>query len=228
MKKDKIKSKINQKALLDSVTYHKNKAGEIQAEKSSFLSSIDDLETLNKSLYDEVKKQKGNVIYISNINAKLSEQIDALGDSLNNIKYKPVYDSISKTYKVKWDFNKTYDSINYRILEGYTIVKWDTTNKAILNNGSLLTKNEMSFNITTGLVEDGNNLKIFVKSNYPNLLFPNIEGNLIDPNNSPLIKKMMKTKRWSIGPTVGYGIGITSFKMDFYLGFGISYSLFNF
>ena len=230
LKQDALKSEINKRALTDSIRIVKNKAGELQAEKNAFVATNKELKDLNINLYNEVQKQSKNVLTLTMLNADLSFKVNLLEDSLRNINYVVTYNKLNDTYTIPWDFNKTFDDKNSRTIEGYTVAKWDSVNNIILNEGTMLKKFDLKFNIVTGLEEKDNNLNIFVKSGYPDLKFDNIEGALIDPNNSPLIKKLMKQKRWTFGPTTGWGMMMSpsGIKFGFFIGVSGQYSLFSF
>lgn len=230
LKQDVLKSEINRKALTDSIRLVKNKAGELQSEKNAFVAINKELKDLNNNLYNEVKKQKGNVLSLTILNANLSMKINTLEDSLRNSKHGVIYNALTNSYSIPWDFNQTFDEKNNRIIEGHTVARWDSLSNTLLNEGTILDKFNLNFNIVTGLSEEDNNLKIFVKSNYPDLKFNNIEGALIDPNKSPLIKKLMNQKRWSIGPNAGYGMVITSsgIKTGLIVGVSLQYKFFSF
>jgi hypothetical protein len=224
LKQQEFKNELNQKALKDSIVYIKNKAGEIQAQKDAFVGTYSEIKNLNSNLYDELKKQKDNVISLTNINAVLNEQVNKLSDSIRNSHILVVYDTITNIYTIYWDFNQKFDEKNYRIIEGHTNFSKDSV-KGIVNKGTILDKYQSKFNIVTGFMEEKNQLKIFVKSDYPGLEFNDIQGALIDPNNSDIIKKLMKQKKWHVSVNLGYGLGITSFRPDFYLGAGVSYNI---
>jgi hypothetical protein len=231
LKVENFKLEQNQAALLDSLKYVKNKNGELQAEKLSFISSTNDLKKLSKELSDEIVKQEDKVLTLTKINGTLQSKLDKTKDSLHNLKYKPIFNSETGGYTIKWDFNKKFNDENYRILEGYTDVKYDSTTNSILNQGSILSEDMIKFNLVTGFSEDDGQLKIFVKTDYPGLKFDNIQGTLIDPNKSDIIKKLMKPKRWSIGPNFGYGIVITptgKITTGVVLGISLQYSFIKF
>jgi hypothetical protein len=62
-----------------------------------------------------------------------------------------------------------------------------------------------------------------------------IEGAVIDPHKSEVLKKMFPNKKWSVGPYAGLGIGAGSsftgapfFGPVFSLGVAVQYSWFKF
>jgi hypothetical protein len=225
-------SEHNIAALQDTVTTVKNKVGELQQEKILLISSKKTLEDFSKELAAELEKQKGRVIYISNMlaqlktdNAALKAENKTLKDSLANI----VIDGTNVTY-LYWDFSKAYDEYNYRVIKGYTSFVLDTTANKITSRGSELSSFDMGFNLTTGIREENKKLKIFIKSNYPDLKFTNIEGSLIDPQKSDVIKKLVPQHKWTFGPQLGIGAVYYNgnIKPSVYIGIGGQYTLFGF
>lgn len=243
---DNLKTEIavqehNNKALLDTVETVKNRNGELQQEKTSYITSNKNLREINKELSNEVDKQKGKVIYISNINASLErenkhlsarnssleQENKSLRDSLSNFKDKEGKD----VYKLHWDFSNQYDQNNFRIIKGYTAFSIDSSSYKPISEGSELEDFNFGFNITTGLKEQDDMLKIFIKSGYPNLTFSNIQGSLIDPHKSDVIKSLMHEDRWTFGVQMGAGLGYFKggeMKPTVYVGFGGQYKLFGF
>lgn len=234
-------SQHNNKALRDSVQTVKNKVGGLQQEKISYITTIDELENFNKQLKEEVDKQKGRVLYISNMNASLKNTNNELSNENNELKEenKTLKDSLSKfkneegedVFKLDWDFSKQYSGENFRIVKGYTSFKIDSTTYTPISMGSRLETFNFGFDITTGLREEDDMLKIFVKSNYPDLEFTNIQGSLIDPHKSDVIQSLMHEDRWTFGVQMGAGFGYFKggqMRPTVYIGFGGQYKLFGF
>jgi len=232
LKSDVIISDHNIVALMDTVTTVKNKVGELQQEKIILITSKKTLEDFSKELAAELEKQKGHVIYISNIlvqlktdNAALKAENKTLKDSLSNMIINS--ENITSLY---WDFSKVYDDYNYRVLKGKTSFVLDTVINSIISKGSELSNFDINFNLVTGLREENKQLRIFIKSNYPDLTFTNIEGSLIDPQNSAVMKKLMPQHKWTFGPQLGVGAIYYNgtIKPSIYFGIGGQYTLFGF
>jgi hypothetical protein len=76
---------------------------------------------------------------------------------------------------------------------------------------------------------------IFVTPKYPGMKITEIEGAVIDPHKSDVLKTMFPNKKWSVGPYVGIGIG-AGYGLNgnpiagpvFNIGLGVQYSLFKF
>ena len=92
LRKDAFISQNNIVALQDTVITVKNKNGELQQEKIILITSKKTLEDFSKQLADELEKQKGTVIYISNMlaqlktdNTNLKKENKTLRDSLTSM-----------------------------------------------------------------------------------------------------------------------------------------------
>jgi hypothetical protein len=86
----------------------------------------------------------------------------------------------------------------------------------------------MSF--TTGLTESRNGmLEIFITSDFPGFKPTNIEGALINPRESKVIKSFFPPKRWGLGIQGGYGLYVDIHKNRvghaFNLGVGVNYNI---
>ena len=92
---------------------------------------------------------------------------------------------------------------------------------------TLLSKDDIKFNLITGLREKDGKVEIFARSDYPNLTITDLEGAIIDPKNHPVLKQFTKQKRWGVGPYFGIGIG-TDLKFIPQIGVGITFSLIKF
>lgn len=219
-------------ALHDTIVTVKNKAGQYQQEKKSFIASIKQLKNLNSDLYKEVNKQKDQVIFISMLNASLKTKIDSLSKENKSLK-----DSLSVVILangdtlniIRWNLSKVYDVNNSRTIEGKS--KFLYKNNKVVSMGSELDKFDINFNIVTGLSEsDDKQLVIWAKSDYPNLSFNNITGSLIDPKKSSVLKKLMPQNKWVFGPMMGVGVGYNNGHVlpVYVVGIGVVYRIFGF
>ena len=223
LKQEKNISQYNLDALNDTIKIVKNKAGQIEFEKESFISKAKDLEKLNSDLADQLKKEKGKVIYIESANTNVdnsnSEKINTIPNFIN------VYNKDSSSIDTKFD--TSYDLNNYRRLYINTIIKFDSSK--IKYSSSKILRDQFGFNIVTGLKETENNkLRIMIRSDYPGLSFNKIEGDLIDPQNSNILKKFFPPKRFGFGPIIGYGLTYNQsygVKFGIFAGVGIQYNI---
>jgi len=51
-----------------------------------------------------------------------------------------------------------------------------------------------------------------------------MDGVILDPSKNPVLRKYYKQKRFSIGPTIGYGL-TSDMKFRPYIGIGINYGI---
>lgn len=219
-------------ALSDTVKSVKNKNGELQQEKYSLISHNGDLKKLNDSLYIEQKKQKDRVIFLNSLVATLKSKNDSLLQENNTLKDKlgQIIIGNDTINYLSWDFSSIYDSKNSRTIKGKTKFMIGD-NKSVISKGSMLEEFNFKFNLVTGLSEtDDKKLKIWAKSDYPGLEIVEMDGALIDPKNSDVLKNLMKPKKWSVGVQVGYGVMLNSnqVKSGIYVGAGLQYNLFHF
>lgn len=220
LKTDLAVSNQNNKALSDSVRYSKNKVGELEASKNVLISQKGNLENLSKSLADEVKKEKGRVYSLEKYILKIGNKPgDTIYIENTLIKYK------DGEYGLNWEYDSIFDKENSRSLSG--ISKFKLVDSNVIPKNTLITKDEINFNLVTGLREKGDNLEIFVRSNYPGFNVINLEGAIIDPKKNPVFKKYTAPKKWSLGPYIGFGFSST-LTPSIQIGVGLQYSLFKF
>lgn len=207
----------NLEALKDTVRIEKNRAGQIEFSKQALISRNGDLEKLNKKLADEVKNAKGKVIYVQSASGTINNTQVEPQIITNTVK---VYDK--STTVVGTHIDTTFDDNNYRKLSLETIVKTDSGK--IISSTSQVKKDEIAFNIITGLKEEKGKIRIFIRSDYPGLSFSKIDGSLVDPHKSETLKKMFPPKRFGAGFMIGYGL-TQNMTPSFFVGAGIQYNI---
>jgi hypothetical protein len=218
LKIDQQVAEGNLDALRDTVRIERNKEGQIEFTKQSLISRSQDLEKWNKELADQVKKEKGKVIYIQ----QASGGIRTLPPEVitNTI---TVYDN--ETSSIETVFDTVYSADNYRRLKLLTTVKIDSSR--IRSSSSRIIDDQIGFNIVTGLKEEGGKIRIMLRSDYPGLTFSKIDGALVDPHKSDVLKRMFPPKKFGIGPIIGYGLNPTM-KPGYFLGVGLQYNIIRF
>lgn len=197
----------------DSLYVYKNKLGESYKMKNTYIYNIDQLKSLNKELYDEVKSLKDNPIlvtktytnfYVDTVFAKSDTIVINKEDSIYDLQWSCIQDtayySLSGSTKVKSDFS-----------EFQTIVK------------NLQVKND----ITLDLIDNGKNLQVIAKSNNPYVNIDNINSIMLDPTKSKVLSKYYKQKKWAVGPYIGVGIN-TKFQICPTIGVGLTYGIIHF
>lgn len=217
----------------DSLRTATLKTGELVYERDILAATSKDLKDLSANLYNEVKKQNGQVISLTQINVSLKNEIIELRAGLDTNIYLRAWPNGEQS--IAWAYDSVYSPGNERHLASETWFKFlsDTT---LIDYNSIkikITKDINKFSLITGLEEDKetNLLKIFVRSDYPGFTVSKIDGVIIDPQKSDLIKSYFPTKKFGIGFQVGYGLGANNngiIRLGPYLGIGISYNLIRF
>lgn len=202
---DTTKYEQNIAALTDSVRTYKAKNGDLVFEKNSLITSSKDLEKLNTGLANEVKYLKDHPVVV------IKEVIKIMHDTIRvpiHLGGKGTWnaDSTVFTQPFEWNHDTVFSIGNTRKIHGSFSCSADTCFH-LAASPMTIDKDEFNLAIITGLTENKDKkLEIFVKSNYPNFSVSTIDGALIDPTESSVIKKFFPPKRWSVGPYLGYGV----------------------
>lgn len=219
-------------ALRDTVRQEKLKNGDIQQVKVALLSDLKDLKELNSDLFDEVKKQKTQVFYLSKLTAELSDKVGGMssGDSHH-------FDPVSGKDVLTWNFDTTGSNWS-RSLNGFTAfsILSDCNGYRITPGTSFLENLTYNFSITTGLKESEKypgSLEIFVNSTYPGMNFTDIQGSVVNPSEFKKYLPSEKPKNWSFGPYFGVGYGVTlqntpQLLPTLNIGLGVQYKILSF
>lgn len=218
---------LNLNALNDSVRITKNKLGEEIFVRKSLLATNKNLEGLNKGLSDEVKKLQGKVITLQKIVAELESDTVYLTNTVT--KYP------DGRYSLDWNYDTTFSTGNYRTFSGNSFFVFDTIRNRVIPGVTRINEDKFGFSLVTGIREKDGALEIFVDPKYPGMTITGIEGAVIDPQKSSVLKKMFPPKNWTIGPQVGIGLGGSysftgqpTFGPVIMIGFGVQYSLIKF
>ena len=204
---------INQNlaAKTDSIKMIKTKNGGLEASIAGYISSVNNLKNLNKSLDSLSKAEKGQILSINNVIFQLKQDTTQLRDHLNFLESsmdRPIKLSDS-TYKISWTLRYDWDKLNYDIYKGQTFVSvgitpgfvWrdGLTNDQILDDAFILNHNRTEItsvlsqiDLTFGQKVENKQLRVFVTTTHPRFTAKSLEGVLIDPNTSPYIKQLMK------------------------------------
>jgi hypothetical protein len=214
-------------ALNDTIRVQKNKAGEDMFVKKTLLADKKNLEKLNGDLSNELKKVKDKVIFLQKTLAEIKP----------DTQYVPTY--LTKyadgSYSLDWKLDTVYSEGNYRKLSASSFFLIDSISHKVIPRKTQIKDDVLGFSFVTGLKEKDGSLEIFVTPKYPGMQITSIEGAVIDPHKSEVLKKMFPTKKWSVGPYAGLGIGAGSsftgtpfFGPVFSLGVAVQYSWFKF
>lgn len=191
----------NISALKDSIILSFNKKlNAYEFEKNNYVvQKLSDLEKYNKSLAEELKKVKGDVIAAIKTNAiidlgtvTVSNNLEVLDSNLYGLRFDNHYKDagfeqhiagISKFYMYPNNITKNWE------------LKPDSTFFDI---------NTSTINVTYGFKEENDTYKVFAISKSPKVIFDDLTGGYIikkQPTDAP-----KKTKKWGVGPYGGYGI----------------------
>jgi hypothetical protein len=219
--------KLNMEALKDSVRVTKNKIGREIFAKKSLMTTNESLELLNKDLFEESKKLQGRVITLQKIVAGFESDTVYITSTVTK--------HTDGKYSLDWNYDTTFSVGNYRIFSGNSFFSIDTVEQNVIPGITQINQDKFGFSLVTGIREKDGALEIFVDPRYPGMVITGIDGAVIDPHKSQVLKKMFPEKKWSIGPQVSVGIGtgtsITGqpfFGPVITIGVGINYSLFKF
>jgi hypothetical protein len=218
--------KQNVFALNDSIRTYKTKNGQLIYEKGAIISENGSLKDYNRALYEEIKYLKDNPIVVIKPEIKIVEVP----------KYIPIYikDPIknsdgSITRTLDWSYDTTYSIGNFRKIYGDFKATVDSSLN-LTTSPMHISRDEFGMALTTGLTENKEGLlEIFVTSKYPGFSVTNLDGSLIDPAKSEVLKKYFPPKRWAIGVYGGFGPYIDPFNvkigMGVQLGIGLQYNI---
>lgn len=196
----------------------KNKADELYASTQGFIISQKDLKKENRELYDEIKKYKSHPIVINKVTTET--KLDTVYLTNNVVKDKNKFTS-------NWSFNKQFgDSANVEIL-GYSSIQLDSLLNVIKDH-SELTKLSIKSKMYVGLNEKDGKLEIYARSTNPLINISSLDGYMIDPQKSEVLKKVYKPRKLSIGLQAGYGLSLGNTKLVPYIGIGLNYRLIQF
>jgi hypothetical protein len=214
--------KQNVFSLNDSLRTYKDKNGQIVYEKGALISENKDLEKLNKELANEIKYLKDNPLVV------IKTVVKVVHDT-TYIKINPTDRGkwVGKTFEqnFKWNLNENYSLGNSRIIEGNFDVYVDSLFK-VSTSKMKLTKDELSMELSTGLTENKDGLlEIFVKSKHPGFAVSSLDGALIDPKKSDVLKKYFPPKRWGLGIYGGYGVCVNPTNLNSAIGIQIGVGL---
>ena len=237
--RDQIIADQNEAALNDSILIIIKDNGTKQATIDGFILTEKNLKDLNKNLANQVKSQEGKIITLTNAEINLTldkEELKKYIDSITTTSGVIIFPNDS-TANIPFSSGFKYDSINYDIFTGYTSIGilYDSiykNNILFKNLGTSILKRETVIGLTFGQKIVGKKLRIFIESNYPGFTAKSLEGVFIDPDTNPYIKKLIKRSKWFNGFNLNVslmgGYDLFQQKPMIFVGFGISYNIYEF
>lgn len=201
----------NYKALQDSVRYYKTENGEIYGEKLAYISTIKDLENLNKDLYDNVNflnnelKHKDQIIAGINETITVTDTITIINEVVLGWDENCLLDTCQSEFIIPFEDNILDANVHAKYQLYYT--SEEIPPRKI--EGTLIFT-EMNYNVSIPIeVYITKEAKVLLKSKYENIHFNDVQA-FIDPS----ILNKMKRKNMSL-------------SLAFYTGYGINYNPFN-
>lgn len=226
LKEEKRLAKQNEAAWRDSIVEYTNKAEEKGYKKAIFQMTKEELKEHNPELYEDVKKESGKVTTI--IKTKIEYRDTG---SVKNVLTKIGDDK----YSLAFDYTSSDSVFNLNgrtNFYGQIEVVDSLTNKCVLHvipDSTFIDNSTFRFGLTTGVKKDTDGIyRIFVTPSSSNIIITDIKGaDLTDYR-----KQILKSKRFSFGPYIGYGIMIHQTTGQFAfgptIGISLNYSLIRF
>ena len=163
----------------DSLTVYKNKLDSEYVAKNIYIQTTKQLKKTNQELYDEIKNLKDNPVVVTKIVTKtVIKEVTAQSDS--TVEHK---DSTNVVWKnLYWSAK---EKNGYYTLNGHTDVRSDFS--TFQTTVSSLT---MPAKITFDIIEDKKEeqLRFIGRSDNPYIQITNVEGAVIDPKKSKVLK----------------------------------------
>lgn len=171
----------------DTLTVYKNKVGEFYSQQKAYITEINDLKKSNSELYTEVKNLEDNPVVVTKVH------------TITEFKDKIIKDTVTVDPSGNYTFNMNYKDqwVNLSGRSTFDISTMFGTAKF----DSILFPNT----ITIDLIEKNNQLSFIAKSDNPYCQINSLNGSILSPEKSSVIKKRFD-KKWAVvvgvGPTV--------------------------
>lgn len=173
------------------VSVYENTVGELYVENTAYITDIKNLESLNKDLYDEVKKLKDNPIIVTKYET-VTEYRDIVIRDTVRIEKEGVF-TTGIFYSDQWAFINGKSTINTSTMISETC--FDSI--SFVNNYFL------------DLIEDkSGNISFIIKSDNPYSKINNLTGVMLSPEDSKAIRNRYD-KKWCI--VIGVGPSFSMF-----------------
>lgn len=218
----------NISALADSIKTVHTKNGDLESSIDGFMASAKELKEFNLDLANQLKNEKGKVVTYSNIIFELRQDYKDLQDAFDSLQAefdKPVQVNDS-TWNVSWTLPFVYDSTNYDIFAGTTVVGVRAPLSYLpeidlIHNRTFMTNRNSSMSMTWGQKYEDGKLKVFARTAHPAFSAKLLEGTYVD---------YPKKKHWftgfGIGPQVGIGYDFLNNQPAFTVGIGVQYNIY--
>lgn len=193
----------NRLAMLDSVTKSYNKkAGVWEFEKAAYVLKQKDLELYNKGLSDTIKKLKGKIAILISTQGTIDLGKITIGNKLVKLE-KPNHYGLN--------FRSPYSDPGLtQLITGqsrfFAIPDKNTMTWNIKADSTLIDTNVMNIKVMYGLRELDKQFNVFAISSSPKIIFTDLTGGYFIDKQPPCVDKIIKPKKWGIGPYIGFGL----------------------
>jgi len=224
LKADLRISEQNASALKDSIRVKTNKVGNLEFSKEILVAKHkSDLEGLNHRMAKMVKEYDGEINELMDLVATIKSDTVIIDNT-------KLISLPNNTNGFTWSYNEVFDADNSRSFAGITKFKLDSLSNLITPLQTVITKDEIKFNITQGIRtrKDGK-VEMFASSKYPKFAAEELNSVIIDPSTHPALDKFTREKRFKLGVYAGYGATINLSTSNVtagpQIGAGATYSL---
>jgi hypothetical protein len=204
-----FRTEQNLAALHDSLKFERLKNNQLIVSISGYIATEKELKTLNKSLYDRVRAQKGEILSLNRSIVQLVQDTIMLRKNIDhlNTKIGKMFQLNDSVYIAPWALSYKYDEYNFDMFSGKTIIGLISKDPLTFHHiNTEMTSRLSQIDLTWGQkIEDGK-LRVYIQSAYPGFTVKSMEGVLIDPQKNPFIKEITKKKHWFQGLSIGFGI----------------------
>lgn len=184
-KKELERTKVELIESNDSIFEYKNKVGELYQAKETYIADINELKKVNEELYKEYKDLKDHPIIVEKIKTVFKIDSIYVKDSLSS-------DIANDVHTANFKYND-----NWFNLSGATVfnIPNNTASTSIFNI-------EIPATFTTDVIEKSRQLYFLTKCDNPYIQINNIEGALISPEQSKVLKERFN-RPWGVMVGVG-------------------------
>lgn len=211
-------SRSNQSALESSLQVVTDELGNVIGENGALQVELDQLTTLRRSLADEVRKLRENVVIATQIETVV------IRDTIVDIPTAGEYLGFSR-FRLQWEYDDSGEW-GRRLIVGAS--EFDIIGREFLQEiQTTLIKDEFVLNIITGFreTEDGL-LRTFARTTYPGATFNQVDGAILDPRFF-VTSQTHTPNRWVIGPQFGMSMS-GEYVLRPTIGFGVTYNMWSF
>jgi hypothetical protein len=218
----------NNRAMLDSITtVFDKKLGAYESSKNNYVvNELSELKKLNKQLYDQISKVKGDVI--AYIDAKVVGDLGGISAGNKLV----IIDKPTNKYGLDFDFYHADSSFTQKI-EGqsrFYAYPDEATKKWIIKPDTTLFKTNLTtISLQYGFKEDDKEYKVFIINKSPILKVSGLEGAYIIKKQPTAPPK--PRPNFGFGPYIGFGLNtdynLANPRFGWSAGVSLHYSIWN-